>query len=140
MLEINIPEGIVKGIVSGPRDKKQKNQKVKYQRILLKNESVLQESVYTDKQVFHKNLEESEISARITELLSTEFTNAELHTKDYMYSFRVTSKGKVLSNRKRTQEASLVTVEQNRKKNYLIEEGTPVPALIDLGIMMPDDE
>lgn len=59
-------------------------------------------------------------------------------TKDYIYSYRITSKGKVLSNKRKAQEVSLVPLSHNKKKNYLIEDGTKVPALVDLGIQMPD--
>lgn len=138
MLEIKIPEGIIKGTISGKKDKNQKNEKVKLDRILIKEEAILQSSTYTDKQVFHKNLTENEVNSWIINLLETEFNNAELITKDFIYSYRITSKGKVLSNRRKTEQVSLVPLSHNKKKNYLIEEGIPVPALIDLGIMQAD--
>ena len=138
MLEINIPTGIIKGTISGKKDKNQKNEKVKLDTILIKNEEVLQLACYTDKQVFHKNLKADEVACEIIRLLSEEFNNAELFTKDYIYSYRITSKGKVLSNKRKSQDVSLVPLSHNKKKNYLIEDGTVVPALIDLGIQMPD--
>lgn len=138
MLEIKIPEGIIKGTISGKKDKNQKNEKVKLDRILIKEEAILQSSTYTDKQVFHKNLTENEVNSWIINLLETEFNNAELITKDFIYSYRITSKGKVLSNRRKTEQVSLVPLSHNKKKNYLIEEGIPVPALIDLGIIQAD--
>ena len=63
----------------------------------------------------------------------------ELVTPDFTYSYRITSKGKVLSNRKKNKEECFVCVtEQNRKKAYILEEGIMVPALVDLGVMTPD--
>ena len=138
MLDIKIPENIIKGTISGKKDKNQKNEKVKIDTILIRDEAILQFATYTDKQVFHKNLKDSEVNDEIIRLLEEEFNNLELVTKDYIYSYRITSKGKVLSNKRKAQEVSLVPLSHNKKKNYLIEDGTRVPALVDLGIQMPD--
>lgn len=134
MLEITLPEKIVKGVISGKKDKNQKNEKVKIDTILIKDKPVLQFATYTDKQVFHKNVEEAEARDLIISFLTDEFNNLELTTEDYIYSYRVTQKGKVLSNKRKTKEVSLVPVSHNKKKNYILEDGTLVPALVDLGI------
>lgn len=138
MIDIKIPENIIKGTISGKKDKNQKNEKVKIDTILIRDEAILQFATYTDKQVFHKNLKDSEVNDEIIRLLEEEFNNLELVTKDYIYSYRITSKGKVLSNKRKAQEVSIVPLSHNKKKNYLIEDGTKVPALVDLGIQMPD--
>jgi SAM-dependent methyltransferase len=138
MLEITLPEKIIKGVISGKKDKNQKNEKVKIDTILIKDKPILQFATYTDKQVFHKNVEESEAKDLILFFLTDEFNNLELTTEDYIYSYRVTQKGKVLSNKRKTKEVSLVPISHNKKKNYIIEDGTLVPALVDLGIQMPD--
>ena len=138
MLEITLPEKIIKGVISGKKDKNQKNEKVKIDTILIKDKPVLQFATYTDKQVFHKNVEEAEARDLIISFLTDEFNNLELTTEEYIYSYRVTQKGKVLSNKRKTKEVSLVPVSHNKKKNYILEDGTLVPALVDLGIQMPD--
>lgn len=138
MLEITLPEKIIKGVISGKKDKNQKNEKVKIDTILIKDKPVLQFATYTDKQVFHKNVEEAEARDLIISFLTDEFNNLELTTEEYIYSYRVTQKGKVLSNKRKTKEVFLVPVSHNKKKNYIIEDGTLVPALVDLGIQMPD--
>ena len=138
MLEITFPEKIIKGVISGKKDKNQKNEKVKIETILIKDKPILQFATYTDKQVFHKNVEETEARDLIISFLTDEFNNLELTTEDYIYSYRVTQKGKVLSNKRKTKEVSLVPVSHNKKKNYILEDGTLVPALVDLGIQMPD--
>ena len=138
MLEITLPEKIIKGVISGKKDKNQKNEKVKIDTILIKDKPILQFATYTDKQVFHKNVEESEAKDLILFFLTDEFNNLELTTEDYIYSYRITQKGKVLSNKRKTKEVSLVPISHNKKKNYILEDGTLVPALVDLGIQMPD--
>ncbi|MDY5982630.1 MAG: SAM-dependent methyltransferase [Anaeroplasma sp.] len=138
MLEITLPEKIIKGVISGKKDKNQKNEKVKIDTILIKDKPILQFATYTDKQVFHKNVEESEAKALIISFLNDEFNNLELTTEEYIYSYRVTQKGKVLSNKRKAKEVSLVPISHNKKKNYILEDGTLVPALVDLDIQMPD--
>ena len=138
MLEITLPEKIIKGVISGKKDKNQKNEKVKIDTILIKDKPILQFAIYTDKQVFHKNVEEIEAKDLIVSFLTDEFNNLELATEDYIYSYRITQKGKVLSNKRKTKEVSLVPISHNKKKNYILEDGTLVPALVDLGIQMTD--
>ena len=121
MIDIKIPENIIKGIVSGKKNKNQKNEKVKIDTILISDEKVLQFAIYTDKQVFHKNLKDNEVNDEIIRLLTEEFNNLELSTKDCIYSYRITSKGKVLSNKRKTENVSLVPLSHNKKKNYLNE-------------------
>ncbi len=137
-MDINLPSNIIKGIISGKKKKDGKYEKAKLQRIAINNESKLQFSLFSQKQVFHSNYSDDEINNKIIELLETEFNNLELTTDSYIYSYRITSKGKVLSNRKKTDNKSLVTLEHNRKKQYILEEGIVVPPLVDLGVMMPD--
>ena len=134
-MEINIPKNILSATLSGKLDKNQVEEKVRIDRVLIKNEEVLQLSLYKGKQVFHKNLNEIEAENEIKALLETKFTNLTINTNDYQYSYRITSKGKVLSNRKKVDNNNFVVLSQDRKKKYIIEEGTPVPALVDLGIM-----
>lgn len=135
-MEIKIPNQIIKGIVSGKKNKIQKNQKAKIQRL---SNNQIQISIFTDKQVFHKNYTDEAINQAIIELLESDFNNLELHTNDYLYNFRVTSKGKILSSKKKNTQV-LVSLDHNKKKNYLLEEGMIIPALIDLGVMTPNGE
>ena len=137
-MDIELPIGIIKGIISGKKKKDNKYEKAKIQRIIINDNDMLQLSLFTDKQVFHYNYSDSEINDKIIELLENDFNNLELTTNSYIYSYRITSKGKVLSNRKKIDNALINPVNHNRHKNYLIEEGTIVPPLIDLGVMMPD--
>lgn len=136
-MNIDFPSQIVKGILSGPKDKKQKYLKGKIQRIRIKDGEYLQLSLFTDKQVFHTNLKDEEVNDKLNELLLDVFNNLELDTKEYKYGYRITNKGKVLSNKKRISQ-EFVVLEHNKKKKYLLEEGVAVPALIDLGVMTED--
>ncbi len=138
MENIMIPNGIIKGIISGKKKKDNKYEKGKIQRININGNDVIQVSLFTDKQVFHTNYNDDEINNALINLLDEYFNNLELTTDEYTYSYRITSKGKVLSNKHKNKEMVFVETSFNRKKKYIIEEGTVVPALVDLGIMTND--
>ena len=138
-MDIVIPSSIIKGTISGKKNKDQKYEKAKLQRITKDGNDIIQVSLFTAKQVFHVNCTDNDINDKLIDLLSNEFNNMELVTSEFTYSYRITSKGKVLSNRKKNKVDSFVTVtDQNRKKAYILEEGIIVPALLDLGVMTPD--
>ena len=74
--------------------------------------------MFKGKQVFHKNLTDEEIDNGIITLLETKFTNLTINTSDYQYSYRITSKGKVLSNKKKNTNESFVILSHNKKKRF----------------------
>lgn len=135
MENIMLPDYIIKGTISGSKDSNY--QKVKIQRLKQNSESIIQISLFTDKQVFHKNYNDETIKTAIIDLFEKYFKNMELYSNDYIYSYRITSKNKLLTNKRKNSEV-LVTLEHNKTKNYLLPEGNIIPPLIDLGVMMPD--
>ena len=132
-----IPDNIIKGTFSVKKNKELKYEKAKIERINLDGKEKYQIAYYTSTQVFHKNVELESIYFVITEILETEFNNLELFTPDYVYGYRITSKGKLLSN-KRKNDTDFVVVDHNKKKNYIIKEGTIIEPLIDLGVITKD--
>lgn len=93
--------------------------------------------MFTKTQVFHKNFDEESAKDFLVSCLENDFNNLELFTKDYVYSYRITSKGKLLSNRRKSNEDFLV-LSHNKKKSYILEEGMIIPPLVDLGVMLED--
>ena len=135
-MDIKIPNNILKGTFSGSK-KNSKYIKGKIQRINLNNQELIQISLFTEKQVFHKNYTDHEIENIIIELLSEYFNNLELFTNEFIYSYRITSKGKILSNKHKNNQ-ELLSISHNKQKNYQINEGDIVSPLVDLGVMTAD--
>ena len=135
-MDIILPNNILKGTLSGSK-KNSSYIKGKITKINIKDESLIQVSLFTEKQAFHKNYTNAEINDVIIDLLENDFNNLELFTDEFVYGYRITSKGHVLSN-KRKNASSFVEVSHNKEKKYLLEEGMIVPALIDLGVMTKD--
>ena len=61
-MDIELPIGIIKGIISGKKKKDNKYEKAKIQRIIINDNDMLQLSLFTDKQVFHYNYSDSVIN------------------------------------------------------------------------------
>ena len=93
---------------------------------------------FIGKQAFHKNLSGQEIKQYIKERLEQDFRQAELISAWGTASVLISKKGTVTV--KSRKEAAKITAapvlkEHNRKKRYLLPEGTPVSFLVDLGVM-----
>lgn len=114
-------------------------------RPMLKNKSLLfQIEEYTKTQVFHKNLTAGDASSYLTGKLSSDtssqtasFKNALVETKSFTANVLVNKKGTITIKKKMnaSPKQTKISLSHNRKKKYILEEGIPVPFLIDLGVM-----
>ena len=114
-------------------------------RPMLKNKSLLfQIEEYTKTQVFHKNLTAGDAGSYLTGKLSSdassqtaEFKNALVETQSFTANVLVSKKGTITIKKKMNASAKQpkISLSHNRKKKYILEEGIPVPFLIDLGVM-----
>ena len=114
-------------------------------RPMLKNKSLLfQIEEYTKTQVFHKNLTAGDASSYLTGKLSSDtssqtasFKNALVETQSFTANVLVSKKGTITIKKKMNASAKQpkISLSHNRKKKYILEEGIPVPFLIDLGVM-----
>ena len=132
--EIN-PMLIEKAIFRNP-NKKSIYKKADLKKVIIKNNISYQIEMFTVTQVFHKNYDETNIILAMEELMSL-FNQAEIWTTIYYYAFKITSKGKVLSNKKKC-ITNILPEGHNKEKNYIIKEGMVVPPLVDLGVMTSD--
>ncbi len=136
-MDLILPDKIIKGTLSVKKNREGQYEKCKIQLINLKGEEYYQVSLFTEKQVFHKNNKLNEINDVINQLFINYFLNMELYSNNKIYSYRVTSKGKLLTNIRKNTEL-LVSIDHNKKKQYLLPEGMIIPPLIDLGILTKD--
>lgn len=114
-------------------------------RPVLKNKSLLfQIEEYTKTQVFHKNLTAGDAGSYLTSKLSSDtssqtasFKNALVETQSFTANVLVSKKGTITIKKKMNASAKQpkISLSHNRKKKYILEEGIPVPFLIDLGVM-----
>mgnify|MGYP003571335585 CR=1 FL=1 len=99
---------------------------------------------FTEKQVFHQHLTEDEASEFLEKHAGKTFKNCVERTEDKEITILANKKGKITKLErklviKNTQGAAagatFKAAKLSHKKNYLIEEGVPVPFLVLLGVM-----
>jgi len=105
---------------------------------LLKKAECYQLEKYTEKQVFHENMSAEEAKERCIGLFSEGYGQLNAWGESYEYALSVTKKGKVLFNKKKTSAETVAENTHNRKKNYIIPEDKPFPALVDMGVFTKD--
>ncbi len=139
-MDITFPSDILVGTISGKKNNSNKYEKGKLQLIKKEGTSLIQLAMYTKTQVFHSNYAIDELFKVLKDLLENDFNNLELTTNEFIYSYRVTSKGRLLTNRRKNTNSQVLNVNigHNKKKNYLLPEGEVIEPLVDLGVMMPD--
>ena len=138
LLETYLNQQLVQLIISGPR-KAQEEDKVRLRPVLLKGDLKFQAEVFRGPKAFHENLEKEEAVERILTWMAESFKQLQLTSEMGTANVLVSKKGKVTIKEKR--QATGVKAPElahNKKKRYLLEEGTPVDFLVDLGVMTPE--
>ena len=121
-------------IISNPR-RAALAQKVKIRPVLLKDQLNFQVTEYKGKQVFHENLEKQEAIAYVTEQMEKFFGQMVLESATKTVNVLVSKKGTVTIKQKiQKNEVKPKELSHNRKKRYILEEGTAIPFLVDLGV------
>ncbi|MBR1967416.1 MAG: hypothetical protein IKA22_12490 [Lentisphaeria bacterium] len=94
----------------------------------------------TSKQAFHEKIHASEnlFEHEIFSFFGTFFMQLEICDEEFSYSFRAARK-RVLFNRKKLKNNTKeIQKTQNRNKNYILNEGMKIKALVDLGVFHAD--
>lgn len=140
LLQDTVNDGLYRITISNPR-KKDKAFKIKIRPVMVKGVILFQETLYDGTKVFHENREAKETIDRVEEQLTSEFRQCEIEHKECKAAILVSKRGKVTINRKRTkdietgpEETGQIRMAHNRTKKYILEEGIPVPFLVDLGV------
>lgn len=133
-LEDIVAEIPVKLVFSEKRDKDAVYKKAEIQR----KKNGYQIERFTEKQAFHENIEVDSLLERCIDMFTTEFRQLNIWTDSYQYSMKLTKKEKLLYKRNKLVSAVKNESQNNRKKKYLIEEGTVIPPLVDMGVFTKD--
>lgn len=109
--------------------------KIKVRPVMIRDSLYFQVSRYTDKQVFHENMTAEDALETLSGWILHDFRQALIRMQDEMVTVLVSKKGKATVKSKKAACIETQNLEHNRKKRYIIEEGTAVPFMIDLGVM-----
>ena len=127
----------IRAVISNPREK-EGIIKVKVRPLEKRGNLLFQFEAFTAKQAFHRNLEKEDAKAQFAEY-AEQFRQMQIETVSDIYTVLISKKGKITVKRKqRREKAQAADLSHNRKKQYILEEGIPVPFLRDLGVMTED--
>lgn len=139
-MRITFPENILKETFSVPKNNSIKYVRAKVQKINIKKEEIIQISYYTKTQVFHENIKLECINEKFNDLLLNVFNCLEVLDEKYTYGYRITNKGKILTNKRENKNLNIINLDHNKKKQYLLPENQIIPPLVDLGVMTSSGE
>ncbi|MCR1825129.1 class I SAM-dependent methyltransferase, partial [Terrisporobacter muris] len=116
-----------------------KNKDIKYNKIVFQlkeknDKEYYQVEKFTDKQVFHENIEKKDLNDRVLEYMKENFKQLNAWSGNTNYDVKISKKGKVFLSKKKSNNENMVIKGHNKEKNYILKEGMIIQPLIDLGI------
>ena len=120
-------------IISNPQ-KTSDISKVKVRPVMLKESIVFQVTEYKGAQVFHENYDKLQLIEKIGIYLKDYFKQMEITSTSMQATVLISKKGKVSIKKKQIQTEKKVDLSHNKAKKYILQEGTLVPFLVDLGV------
>ncbi|MBQ7372653.1 MAG: methyltransferase [Blautia sp.] len=136
-LDHQISEELIQAVMSGQRHPDGPS-KVKIRPVELKGSICYQTSSTLGPKVIHKNYQREELIRWLLQSLGTDFSQLQTQGQSCAGSVLVSKKGKVTIKEKRhaaDKKEQPRILAHNRVRNYILKEGTPVPFLVDLGVM-----
>ncbi len=129
-LQKMLEAGVAKFTVSNPVSKSSLYKKI----VALEKQTGFQIEKYTEKQVFHENVSREELADALCLLMEGKFRQVNGFAPDGEHILLISSKGACKYSVKNKAPAVKLSTDHNRKKQYLLEEGTVIPPLVDMGI------
>lgn len=116
------------------------SQDCKYKKTVIRkmSDTSYQAESFTEKQAFHKNFSSEKLCSEILYVFPKQFHQAEIFTGNYIYSAKISKKGKLLNSRRKNDTTKETEVSHNRKKKYIIDTENLPPVFADLGISGSD--
>lgn len=130
ILEKIFSDNIIKVIISKPATKSGKYNKI----VIEKKKDYYQASKYDDKQVFHENIKFDGIVDGAFDMIVGQFRQVNAFGEDFEHIVLISKDGAANYKKKKNASSVKTDASHNRKKNYIIEEGSQVPALVDMGV------
>lgn len=125
---------VIKIVLSNKKNKDYDFNKIVFSLKENKNGEFYQIEKYTDKQVFHENIDFEDLEEKVNEYIEDNYKQLGAWTDEYTFDVKISKKGKVLLNKRKSDNKALVKKSHNKEKNYILKEGMIIEPLIDLGV------
>ena len=129
---------ILKIVISNKKNKELKYNKVVFLLKENRRKEYYQVEKYTDKQVFHENIDIENLNEKILEFMKEDFKQLSAWSTNITYDMKISKKGKVFLGKKKSDNAKVANKGHNKEKNYILKEGMLIQPLIDLGVFTKD--
>lgn len=133
-----IKEDIIKIVVSNKMNKDVKYNKIAFILKENKKKQYYQIEKYTDKQVFHENIDKDILGEKLLEFIEGNYKQIAAWANNYTFDLKISKKGKVFLSKKKMNNENLTKKGHNKEKNYILKEGMIIEPLIDLGVFTKD--
>ena len=137
---------IQKIIISKPQEKSNPYKKI----VIERKKEYFQAAKYTEKQVFHDNVEQKDLEQYLLETVADVYLQVNAWDTEKEHILLLSKKGKITYKTKKlphigqdktmqvpegkAQTADFSYEDHNRQKNYILKEGQVIPPLVDMGV------
>jgi len=134
-LDIILAIPLIKATISNPVKKTEaKYKRIQISRKLIKNTEAYQIEKFTDKQVFHQNVNASELKECILKDLEV-YKQINIMSEGSSFEIKFNKDRDFIINKSKNEINNGNTLSSNnRKKDYILKEGTNIPVFVELGI------
>lgn len=130
-----VSEEIIKIVISNKINKEFAYNKINIeQKINNKGKKYYQIEKFTDKQVFHENIEAKDLEKELINLVNNNYKQVSAWSNETTFDLKISKKGKVFLGKKKGNNKNIVNKSHNKEKNYILKEGMIIEPLIDLGV------
>lgn len=129
-----IEEEIIKIVISNKMNKDVKYNKITFVLKENKGRQYYQIEKFTDKQVFHENIDMDMLEEKLIECVQDNYKQLSAWSSVYTFDLKISKKGKIFLGKKKSDNIKVVNKSHNKEKNYILKEGMRIEPLIDLGI------
>jgi len=130
-----LSEEIIKIVISNKINKEFAYNKINIeQKINNKGKKYYQIEKFTDKQVFHENIEAKDLEKELINLVNNNYKQLSAWSNETTFDLKISKKGKVFLGKKKGNNKNIVNKSHNKEKNYILKEGMIIEPLIDLGV------
>lgn len=128
-------EEVIKVVISNKLNKDVEYNKINIAlKVNNKGKKYYQIEKFTDKQVFHENIEVNDLEKALNKLVNNNYKQLSAWSNDITFDLKISKKGKVFLGKKKSNNKNLVNKSHNKEKNYILKEGMIIEPLIDLGV------